>query len=59
MKDLKKKTEKELHRMSNELKRVLRSIRFGGAGSKARNVKEYQNTRRDRARILTEINKRK
>jgi len=33
----------------------LRTIRFGGAGSRSRNVKEGRNLRRDVARFLTEL----
>jgi|GEM_PF-288062 len=33
----------------------LRTIRFGGAGSRSRNVREGRNLRRDVARSLTEL----
>jgi ribosomal protein L29 len=56
MKDLKKTTENELMKMLREKRGSLRTIRFGGAGSKSRNVKEVQNTKKDIARILTESN---
>ena len=40
-------------------RKAFRCFRFGAAGSKTRNVKEGRDLRKDIARILTEINKRK
>ena len=34
---------------------ALRAFRFGGSGSRARNVREGRNLRREIARILTEL----
>ena len=55
MKDLNKKTEKDLHKMLAEKREALRGFRFGTSGSKSKNVKEGQNIRKDIARILTEL----
>jgi len=40
-----------------EKRETLRTFRFGEAGSKTRNVKEGVATRKEIARILTELNK--
>ncbi len=37
---------------------ALRVFRFGGAGSRTRNVREGRNLRKNIARVLTEIRKR-
>ncbi len=37
---------------------ALRTFRFGGAGSRTRNVREGRNLRKNIARVLTEIRKR-
>ncbi len=37
----------------------LRAFRFGGAGSRSRNVREGRNLRKDIARLLTDLNSRK
>ena len=37
----------------------LRVFRFGGAGSRSRNVREGRNLRKDIARLLTDLNSRK
>jgi ribosomal protein L29 len=58
MKDYKIKNESELIKNLNEKRKALRAFRFGIAGSKTRNVKEGRNTKRDIARILTELNNR-
>ena len=58
MADFKNKNEKDLRKMLNEKRETLRSFRFGIAGSKVRDVKEGRNTRREVARILTELNSR-
>ncbi|HVM73604.1 MAG TPA: 50S ribosomal protein L29 [Candidatus Paceibacterota bacterium] len=39
----------------SDTREKLRVIRFGGAGSRSRNVKEGRNLRRDVARMLTEL----
>ncbi len=38
-----------------EKREALRQFRFGGAGSRARNVREGRNLRKEIARMLTEI----
>lgn len=55
MKDLNKKTEKELEKMLFEKREALRGFRFGSSGSKTKNVKEGFNIKKDIARILTEL----
>jgi ribosomal protein L29 len=40
----------------SEKREALRVFRFGGAGSRSRNVREGRNLRKDIARILTELN---
>lgn len=39
-----------------EKREALRVFRFGGAGSRSRNVREGRNLRKEIARILTELN---
>lgn len=56
MKELKKKTEKELEKMLNDKREALRVFRFGMSGSKLKNVKEGHNLRVEIARILTTLN---
>lgn len=58
MADIKNKSEKDLRKMLNEKRETLRNFRFGIAGSKVRDVKEGRNTRKEVARILTELNTR-
>ena len=58
MKDIKKISEKELIKGLDESRKTLREIRFGGAGAKLKNVKAGKNTRKEIARILTEISAR-
>lgn len=53
MKDLIKKTEKELKIILAEKREALRVFRFALSGSKTKNVKEGLNLRKDIARILT------
>jgi ribosomal protein L29 len=56
MKDLIKKTEKELVNMLKEKREALRVFRFALSGSKARNVKEGSVLKKEIARIMTVIN---
>ncbi len=56
MTEFKNKSKKDLFKTLNEKKDALQNFRFGGAGSKSKNVKEGKNIRKDIARILTEIN---
>lgn len=55
MKDLKKKTDKELTKLLTETRDKLRTLRFNMAGARAADVKERSNLRKLVARILTEI----
>lgn len=52
---LKKNTE-ELIKEINEKRLSLRDIRFGGAGSKSKNVKEQKTIKKEIARIKTALN---
>jgi len=56
MKEYANKTKKELTAMLAEKRKALRDFRFGAAGSKARDVKEGRNIRKEIARILTAYN---
>lgn len=56
--DLQKKTDKELQKDLKEKRGVLREFRFGMSGSKTRNTNIGSTTRKEIARILTELNKR-
>ena len=53
MKDLNKKSEKELHGLLLEKQSGLSAFRFGIAGSNVRNVKEGRMLKKDIARINT------
>lgn len=55
MADVKDKSEKDLKKLLNEKRESLRNFRFDIAGSKIRNVKEAKNTRKEIARIETEL----
>ncbi|MFM2383785.1 MAG: hypothetical protein RIQ72_357 [Candidatus Parcubacteria bacterium] len=55
MKDLNTKSKKDLIKMLNDKRDSLQSFRFGGAGSKVKNVKEGKNIRKDIARIMTAL----
>lgn len=57
MKDLIKKTPKELADLLKEKRTALRNFRFSVAGSSVRNVKEGGVLKKDIARILTLLNK--
>jgi len=56
--DFKKKTDQDLNRILSEKRAGLREFRFGLAGSKTKNVKKGRETRKDIARVLTELNNR-
>ena len=56
MKDLFKKTDKELIALLAEKRLALRTFRFSIAGSNVRNVKEGNALKKEIARILTVIN---
>jgi ribosomal protein L29 len=49
------KTVEHLKKEVGDVQEKLRTIRFGGAGSRSRNVKEGRNLRREVARMLTEL----
>ena len=57
--DLKGKTKEELTRLVAEKREAGRVFRFAMAGSKTKNVKEGKSFRKDIARILTELNRKK
>ncbi|MBP6888858.1 MAG: ribosomal protein [Patescibacteria group bacterium] len=59
MKDLLKKNTAELKTLISEKKLALRNFRFSVAGSNVRNVKEGNVLKKDIARILTILNKKK
>ena len=59
MDDLKKMSIEDLHKEVAGKREALRVFRFGGAGSRTRNVREGRNLRKDIARLLTELNSRK
>lgn len=56
MKEFANKTKAELTVLLAEKQKALRTFRFGGAGSKTRNVKEGRGLKKDIARILTAYN---
>ncbi|HEY4517445.1 MAG TPA: 50S ribosomal protein L29 [Candidatus Paceibacterota bacterium] len=56
---LKTQSTGELLRTVAEKREALRVFRFGGAGSRVRNVREGRNVRREIAQILTEVQSRK
>ena len=58
MSDIKKQSIEDLHKEAAEKCVALRDFRFGGAGSRTRNVREGRNLRKDVARILTELRSR-
>jgi ribosomal protein L29 len=53
--ELKKLSDKELLKMLDEKQKAVRQFRFDITGSKVKNLKEGGNTRKDVARILTEL----
>jgi len=57
--ELQKKTKEDLHKMLSEKRTDLRVFRFGLSGSKTKNVKKGKETKKEIARLLTEINQRK
>jgi ribosomal protein L29 len=59
MKEIINKTPGDLNRMITEKREALRAFRFGSAGAKTKNVKEGRNVRKDIARIMTEMQKKK
>jgi len=59
MKELSKKTDKDLEKELREKREDLRQFRFNISGSKSRDVKYGVKVRKEIARILTELNNRK
>lgn len=55
MTDLKTQSIENLQKDIADKREALRVFRFGGSGSRARNVREGRNLRREIARILTEL----
>ncbi|MEK7669167.1 MAG: 50S ribosomal protein L29 [Patescibacteria group bacterium] len=53
--ELSKKNTSDLTKELNEKRLSLREIRFGGAGSKSKNVKEQKNIKKEIARIKTAL----
>lgn len=56
--DFQKQTSEQLHKAVADMREKLRSFRFGGAGSRTRNVREGRELRKDVARALTELSAR-
>lgn len=56
--DWKGADEKSLGSALSEKREVLRKFRFSVSGSKVRDIKEARNTRKEIARILTELRSR-
>ncbi len=54
-KELKKMSDKELHKLLDEKQKSVRQFRFDVTGSKVKNLKEGGNAKKDVARILTEL----
>ena len=48
----------ELQKLIADKRESMREFRFGGAGSRTRNVREGRTVRKDIARLLTELRKR-
>ena len=59
MANMQNKSDTDLQKLLIEKQEALRNFRFGTAGTKVRNVKEGRTTRREIARILTELKVRK
>ena len=57
MKELIKKTEKELKALLIEKKEALRVFRFAMSGSKTKNLKEGRSLKKEIAQIMTILNK--
>ena len=58
MAEIMQQTIEDLKKSIAEKRAALRVFRFGGAGSRTRNVREGRNLRKEIARILTELRKR-
>lgn len=58
MNEFEKQSVEELQKLVADKREVLRSFRFEGAGTRARDTREGRNVRKEIARILTELRKR-
>ncbi len=58
VKDLQKKTTADLEKDLKDKRSAILNIRFGSAGAKNKDTSTVKNTRRDIARILTELKNR-
>ena len=58
MSDIKKQNIEDLAKELADKRMALRAFRFGGAGSRTRNVREGRSLRKEIARILTELRSR-
>lgn len=56
-KELKKKTESELHKLLEQSRDKLRDLRFKDANKQLKNIREIRQTREIVAQILTLLNK--
>ncbi|MCK9352414.1 MAG: 50S ribosomal protein L29 [Candidatus Paceibacterota bacterium] len=56
-KEIKTKTDEELIKELSEKRTALSGMKFNIAGSKIKNVREQRGTKKEIARILTELNK--
>lgn len=59
MNDIRKQSDKDLEKLLNEQRVVVRQFRFDISGSRAKNIKAGANAKKAVARILTEQNARK
>lgn len=59
MADIKNQSVEDLKKAIAEKRAALRTFRFGGAGSRTRDVREGRNLRKEIARLLTELNARR
>ena len=59
MANMQNKSDTDLQKLLIEKQETLRNFRFNIAGTKTRNVKEGRTTRKEIARILTELKVRK
>jgi len=59
IRELRQKTDKELQETLIHSRDNLRELRFNLAGGKVKNIKQFHQTRKDIARILTLIEQRK
>jgi ribosomal protein L29 len=58
MTDIKDQSAEDLKKSIAEKRESLRQFRFGGAGSRTRNVREGRTIRKEIARALTELKRR-